>query len=746
MTFPIDRAETALKMAQSYAELGLQVLPVHGIVGGLCTCGNQNCSSPGKHPLFSNGVYGASDDVEWLQSVYAEHPHANVAIACGRVSGLILLDLDTQEAIDAVRRQGLPLTWTFTTGKGEQHGFRYPKLREEFYIQNAVQLAPGVDIRSDGGYSVVPDSRHYSGKQYTWVRSPADCPLADIPSWLMDQLVIKNRTAVSEVRPDEHGEIQEKGGRNDYLFKVGTSMRAARFSGEEIRLVLLERNVRSCSPPLDDSEVSLIVDSIIQRYSPGIVDEMSDRVKEKLGDIDKLPAVLLTAPLTDSGNAECLVELFGQDFRSCKAMTKVKAESRGIFHWNSLVWEEDIHREFRTCAMWTSRGRKAISAHAETVEARRRLYKYATDCENIGKLEAMCELASTKEPVVTDEKIWDTDPLKITVLNGTLSLKEGRFYTPERDDYITQQATVEYDETATCPVWEQTLSEIFADNLDIIPYLQRVFGYSITGLTDQHIMWFWYGGGANGKSTILNAIKSLLGDFSATTSFSTFDTRNDSGRNDDLAVLRGKRFVAASEGEQGRSIAEAKIKSVVSSDDITCRFLHNNFFTYKPTYKVILASNHLPDIKGTDKGIWRRVHLVPFNQTFEGDAIDPLLDEKLQGEMSGILNWCLTGLTDFWTRGGFDPPGIVLYSTRNLEEKSDLFQQWYDERLTPDEKSSLRRSTAYLDYRNYLRTSGETPIAKMAWNARMEEAGIHFSEKVRGDYATKGFRLDAELY
>jgi putative DNA primase/helicase len=741
-----SHVESVLTHVRVYAGLKLNVLLVHGIVNGECTCGNANCSSPGKHPLHSNGVYGATQDLSWLESQYNAFPYANVAIAAGRESGIIFLDLDTAEAIEAVRKMGVPVTWKFSTGKGEQHAFRYPVLQEELFVQNAVQIAPGIDIRSDGGYSVVPPSNHYSGRTYQWGFSPENTPLMDVPEWLRDKLIIKNKSASSNTQINEHAQIQTEGGRNDYLFKVGTSMRAARFSGEEIRLVLLERNARSCSPPLPEAEVNEIIDSIVQRYAPGINDEMSERVKEKLGDLDKLPITLLTAPLSDSGNAECLIELFGVDFRYCKAMTKTKSESKGVFHWNGSFWEEDIQREFRNCAMWTARGRKAISINAETVEERKRLYKFANDSENIGRLESMCDLASTNPKVSVREALWDTDPLKIGVRNGTLNLKTGEFEEPTREDYITKQSDVVYDEEKECPLWEKTLGEVFSDHPEIIPYLQRVFGYCLTGITDQHLMWFWYGGGANGKSTILNTIKALLGDLAATTSFSTFDTKNDNGRNDGLAELRGKRFVAASEGEQGRSIAEAKIKLVVSNDEVSCRFLFNNLFTYRPTYKVILASNHLPEIRGTDKGIWRRVHLVPFNQTFEGDARDPDLEEKLLGELSGILNWCLKGLQDFWERGGVDPPAIVLYSTRSLETRSDLFQQWFEERLTPNEGSVLRRSSAYMDYRNYLRTSGEHPLAKIAWTARMEEIGVAFTTKVRGDYSIKGYRLDSEVY
>lgn len=742
-----SHVESVLAHVRVYVGLGLNVLLVHGLVDGVCTCGNPECSSPGKHPLHTNGVYGATTDLSWLEAQYTAFPHSNIAIAAGRDSGIIFLDLDTAEAIEAVRKMGVPLTWKFTTGKGEQHIFQYPTLQEELYVQNAVQIAPGIDIRSDGGYSVVPPSKHYSGRQYIWTADPEQVKLQEIPQWLYDKLIIKNKSASSNsAQLDEHAQIQTEGGRNDYLFKVGTSMRAARFSGEEIRLVLLERNMRSCSPPLPENEVNDIINSIIQRYAPGINDEISEKVREKLGDLDQLPTILLTSPLTDSGNAECLVDLFGQDFRSCRAMTKTKSESKGIFHWNGSIWEEDVHRAFRNCALWTARGRKTISANAETVEDRKRMYKFANDSENIGRLESMCELASTHQDIAVPENVWDTDPLKISVANGTLNLRTGEFQDPDREDFITKRSEVEYDESAECPIWEKTLGEVFADNLEIIPYLQRVFGYSLTGLTDQHLMWFWYGAGANGKSTILNTIKSLMGSLGAITSFSTFDTKNDNGRNDGLAELRGKRFVMASEGEQGRSIAEAKIKLVVSNDEVSCRFLFNNLFTYKPTYKVILASNHLPEIRGTDKGIWRRVHLVPFNQTFEGERMDSDLEKKLQGELSGILNWCLRGLQDFWERGGVDPPAVVLYSTRNLETRSDLFQQWFEERLTPKEESVLRRSSAYLDYRTYLRTSGESPLAKIAWLTRMEEMGVLFNTKARGDYSVRGWRLDSEIY
>lgn len=742
-----SRVDVIVAQVHTYVNLGLQVLPIHGIYEGECTCGNPKCDRPGKHPLDSRGVYGATDDIEYLEEVFRRNKLANIGVAAGRVSNILILDLDNQDAIDTARKSGIPPTWAYVTGKGEQYVFQYPTLADNFYVQNAVHLGPGMDIRSDGGYSVWPDSTHFSGKTYSWINPPEITPLHLPPKWLMDLVVIKNKTASQDYKPDDEAEVMVEGGRNDYLFKVGTSLRMHRLSGEEIRLVMHERNMRSCSPPLSEDEVNKIVESITLRYAPGVEeDEVTLAVKEKLGEISKLPVLLLTAPLTDSGNAECLVELFSEDFRSAKNLAHEKTESKGMFRWNGSIWAEDLARDFRDCAKWTARGRRLIAANAETQEARRKVFTYAMKSENRNGLENMCELASTDQRIVVREDVWDGDPLKLTVVNGTIDLKEGMFYEPRREDYITKTARVDYDENAKCPLWEKTVGEIFRDNPEIVPYIQRVLGYCLTGLTEAHIMWFWYGDGSNGKSTILNTMKHLLGDLALPTSFSTFDTKNDNGRNDGLAELKGARFVVASEGEQGKSIAEAKIKSVVSSDGVSCRFLFNNLFTYIPTYKVILASNHLPSIRGTDKGIWRRIHIVPFNQKFEGKGEDQHMEEKLRTELSGILNWCLRGLQDFWETGGFDPPEVVLYSTKHLEKQSDMFQQWFDERLSQKEGSLLKKSTSYLDYRNYLRTSGEPPMPKIEWTTRMEKHGMFFTEKIRGDQAVKGWRLDGDTY
>ena len=369
---------------------------------------------------------------------------------------------------------------------------------------------------------------------------------------------------------------------------------------------------------------------------------------------------------------------------------------------------------------------------------------FAKSSENLGRLEATCELAKTADLFKAPADVWDADPLKLGVTNGVVDLRTGKFIEPDPDDYITQIAAVQYDPKATAPLWEKAIGEMFEDRPDVVPYMQRVLGYMLTGLTDEHVMWFWYGNGANGKSTIINVMHALLGTMAGTTSFSTFDDKNENDKGDDLAILRGKRFVAASEGERQRRIAEAKIKTVVSSDRIRCRFLFGTFFEYRPTWKLVLATNHLPEVKGTDSGIWRRIHMVEFAQSFEGDRRDKDLEMKLRRELPGIFNWCLAGLQDYFRLGGFDPPESVSKSTTAMRVENDTVAQWFEESVIHKSGESLERSTAFQHYRRWCQDNGDWPIGRASWQKRLEQLGLKFVRNDKGRNLAEGWDLTRE--
>jgi putative DNA primase/helicase len=260
---------------------------------------------------------------------------------------------------------------------------------------------------------------------------------------------------------------------------------------------------------------------------------------------------------------------------------------------------------------------------------------------------------------------------------------------------------------------------------------------ALTGDTSEQDFWIGYGSGANGKSTLLNTVLRVLGDYGATTAFSTFDADNRNQYGNDLAALKGKRLVVAIEAEKERFIAESRVKSITGGDAISCRFLYGEFFEYRPQFKVWLAVNHKPNIRGTDRGIWRRVKLVPFARNFE-DNEDKTLAAKLCGELPGILNWLLAGLKD-WRKQGIAEPAAVKDATKEYKEEMDTLGQWIEEtcEVHADRSQSSPVSTGATDlhraYRAWAEDRGERyPLSLNSFARRLGERGFAKTRKERG--------------
>lgn len=249
-----------------------------------------------------------------------------------------------------------------------------------------------------------------------------------------------------------------------------------------------------------------------------------------------------------------------------------------------------------------------------------------------------------------DRNLW-----AFNCANGTIDLTSGAFQPHAQTDMCTKVSPVAHDENAECPLWLSFLDDIAAGDQELIGYLQRAVGYTLTGSTDAHCLFLLHGSGRNGKSTFIEAIRYLLGDYFESAHMSTFLVKKGDSIPNDLAALTSARMVAAVETEDSRKLDEPKIKQITGGDTITARFLHKEFFNFKPQFKIWLATNALPVIKGTDEGIWRRMKRIPFNVYIPDGKVDEKLGAKLRSEASGILNWSLEGLDD-WRRNGLDEP------------------------------------------------------------------------------------------
>jgi putative DNA primase/helicase len=270
---------------------------------------------------------------------------------------------------------------------------------------------------------------------------------------------------------------------------------------------------------------------------------------------------------------------------------------------------------------------------------------------------------------------WDKDPFLLGTPGGTVDLKTGILRSSNCDDGISKLVAVAPAPAATCPLWLKFLEETTGGDQQLIQFLKMVAGYSLTGSTAEHMLFFIYGGGGNGKSVFLNVLTGILHDYATVAGMETFVASKSDRHPTDLAMLRGARLVTASETEEGRAWAESRIKQLTGGDPITARFMRQDFFTYRPQFKLIIIGNHRPVLSNVDEAARRRFNIIPFTRT--PPIPDRDLQAKLRAEWPGILRWMIDGCLD-WQRDGLIRPESVKRETDNYFSDQDLLRQWLD--------------------------------------------------------------------
>ncbi len=258
----------------------------------------------------------------------------------------------------------------------------------------------------------------------------------------------------------------------------------------------------------------------------------------------------------------------------------------------------------------------------------------------------------------------------------TVNLRTGETYAPRREDYCTKAAACAPG--GESPLWWEFLERITDGNQELETYLQRVVGYCLTGITREHVLFFLYGTGANGKTVFINTIAGLMGDYAVTAPMEMFLASHTERHPTELAMLRGARLVTATETEDGRRWSEAKIKALTGGDRIAARFMRQDFFEFTPQFKLMIAGNHKPSLRSVDEAIRRRIHLIPFTVTIPPEQRDQELTDKLKAEWPGILSWATDGCMD-WQQAGLAPPKIVLDATDDYLAEEDAFTIWLEE-------------------------------------------------------------------
>lgn len=435
---------------------------------------------------------------------------------------------------------------------------------------------------------------------------------------------------------------------------------------------------------------------------------------------------------TDLGNAERLVATFGDQLR-------YEAASNRWHRFDGTRWTPDDTLRVEAFAALTARDIYAEASRESDPHKRQELVNHARSSESRARQQAM--VASARHMLAISPSEWDRDPWKLNLLNGTLDLKTGELCPHCKDDLITRLAPVSYDAQAEAPHFFAFLERILPDP-EIRDFVQRSAGYALTGVTREQHLWFCYGAGANGKSTLLNMLMAILGDYAAPAPPDLL-VRDKSRHPTELAFLRGTRLVVASETREGSFMDETKVKLLTGGDMITARFMGGDFFTFVPSHKLWLMGNHKPRISGTDHAIWRRPLLTDFGVIIPREEQNPELPEKLLEENAGVLRWCVEGCLR-WHEQGLRPPSQVLAATERYRLEMDVIGSFLDDNchIAPD--GMVRAADLYEAYCKWCDQNRERALTQRELGARMTERGFQRKRSTRGRIRYLGLTLASQ--
>ena len=743
--------------ALELAARGFRIHPVHGIVNGACTCeGGAGCDRAGKHPHLSDWPDHATCDQDAIRARWNRWPNANVGIATGAGSDLVVIDVDAEAggdgALAALERDlgKLPATVEVISGGGGRHlYFRHPGGQ----VPNSVgTLGPGLDVRGDNGFVAAPPSRHVTGRTYEWEASSEidDAPIAELPTaW-----VGKVQRPATRRSDNEPGWVATalrgvaKGQRNDTAAKLAGYYLRRGLPPGDVAVLLKNSFGPSCTPPLGAREVDAVVASISRTRDhqeqqatsigaatrPAAAAALSPTPPSDAAIEREAPAPPSEParrppseyPCTDAGNAELIAALFGDRLRF--------DHRRGRWLvWAEHRWIEDPNGAPPRVALRAARLRYRDAEDLDDPARRKQVAAWAIGSESRLRIEAALALARNLRPLTDDGEGWDADPWLMACANGVVDLRSGRLRAGQQADRITMATGVPYDSDAAAPRFEQFLDEVFEGNADLVAFVQRAAGYSIAGDVSEQVVFICHGTGANGKSTLMGAWRAAIGAYAHNAPFSAFELRQQAAIPAELADLAGRRFVTASETGETSRLNEARIKALSGGDPITARHLYGRWFTFEPTAKLWLSVNHRPVVTDDSHGFWRRVRLLPFARQFADDEQDLHLAEALRAEAPGILAWVVRGCLQ-WQDLGLQPPSTVLAATAAYREDSDTLGAFLAEGCELGDSFSTTSRALFHAYTDYAEAE-RIPSRERLSHARF---GRRLGDRFRGEKTRKG--------
>jgi P4 family phage/plasmid primase-like protien len=651
----------------------------------------------------------------------------------GSISSIITLDHDGAPGRETM--EALKLSPHRRTGSGGfQTDFVYPGwyVKTENSKSSAkkpwVQTYPGLDIRGDGGYAAIA-GRNKSGP-YEWLRDPADLDSldilpADLREWL--GLLYAPESSIAERALEKYLAEAHYKGRDNACFELAVQLRDNDYSQSEALkyCTLFAQRVHTTNQkgevePFTEADARIKVASAYSytKREPwaSTTSYRSQQEAPSTSNGHQKPCEHFN--LTDLGNAERFAAKHHDTVRWCET-------------WNTWMvftgkcWEPDRMGRVDQLAKIVVRSIYHEAANEADDTIRTQIVKHARASESSRSIRALLDRAKSELPVVPDE--FNTHLYLLNCDNGTLDLRNGELHPHSPRSMLTRCLKVRYNPLALCSQWRDFIKSIFANDTSLMSFMQQALGMSLCGDISEQCLFICYGTGSNGKTTMLETVRIIMASYALAANIETFQMHKHEGIGNDIAELYGARLVTASENALGSRLNEAFIKKATGKEPLRARRLHENEFEFMPEFTIWFAVNHKPVVKDTSRGMWRRVHFIPFNVTI--DNPDKHLGEKLLDESEGVLAWLVQGCIEWYKQGHLEPPKTVKDATDTYRGEMDVVAQFLEECCETSPNAEIGATKLYQAYKRWCENNGERYEKQTSFGLQLAEKG-YIKEKV----------------
>lgn len=440
----------------------------------------------------------------------------------------------------------------------------------------------------------------------------------------------------------------------------------------------------------------------------------------------------------DTGNAQRFTDAYGEVIRYSYIR-------KGWYYYNGKTWVTDQEGKIKTLADKVIEKMKDepvyVPSGADEEEMKKAFTKHVKASRSSRGKTNMLKESEHLLPIKPEA--FDNDHDLFNVQNGYLNLKTGKLHDHDKNKFFTKISAIEYTDKIDCPLWIEFLNQIFNNDKGLINYIQRAIGYSLSGSTEEQMMFILYGNGRNGKSVFLDIITEMFGNYATNIQPQTIMVKQQSsGANSDIARLNGARLVTTTEPNEGVRLDEGLVKQLTGGDKVTARFLYEDEFEFAPQFKLWMATNHKPIIRGTDDGIWRRMAIIPFTVQIPEDKVDRSLKHKLRRELTAILNWAVEGYM-LWRSTGLNEPQTIKDQRKEYRTEMDSIEAFIEECCIRDEKSKVKSKELYQSYREWASDNGQYMMSSTKFGREMGKKFIKYQSN--GIYY-RGLSLNGEYY